>query len=321
MASSTQRPEPPYQQIVAEIRARILTGDLRPGDRVPSIRAIAQRWGVAVATATRAMATLRDDGLVETRVGAGAVVSTLVGHKQPVGPSVPLRPRRAGAFRLALNRKHVLRAAIAIADVEGLDAVSMRRLAAELGVGPMSLYRHVANKDELVMQMTDEVFGEPELPVLGPDGWRAKLELISRRQWQLCRLHLWLPRAISFTRPLLVPNMMAHTEWTLRAIDGLGLPMATRLREALALHALVLTVALSMADEVEAEQETGVTLDRWWLARRTRADELLHSGRFPLLATVPGEVVSDVDGLFEYSLARHLDGFAALVEDPARIRP
>jgi DNA-binding transcriptional regulator YhcF (GntR family)/AcrR family transcriptional regulator len=315
MPSSTQRPEPPYRQIVAEIRARILAGDLRPGERVPSIREIARRWGVALATATRAMAALRDDGLVETRVGAGTVVSTPTGRKQPTGVTAPPRPRRAGVPRQALNRKQTLRTAIAIADTEGLDAVSMRRLAAEFGVGPMSLYRHVSSKDELVTQMTDEVFGEPELPVPGPDGWRAKLELISRLQWELCRRHPWLPRAISFTRPLLVPNMMAHTEWTLRALDGLGLPLTTRIREALTLHALVLTAALSMADEVEAEQETGVTLDRWWLTQRKRADELLHSGRFPLLATVAEEEVSDVDGLFEYGLARHLDGFAVLVED------
>ncbi|WP_220040357.1 TetR/AcrR family transcriptional regulator C-terminal domain-containing protein [Nonomuraea aridisoli] len=177
----------------------------------------------------------------------------------------------------------------------------------------MSLYRRVANKDGLVTGMTDQIFGETELPVPGLEGWRAKLELISRRQWELCRRHLWLPRAVSFTRPLLVSTMMTHTEWTLRALDGLGLPMETRIREALTLHALVHTVALSLADEVEAEQETGVTLDRWWLVQRKRADELLGSGRFPLLATVPAETVADVDGLFEYSLARHLDGFAALV--------
>ncbi|MEV4577075.1 GntR family transcriptional regulator [Nonomuraea jabiensis] len=313
-----QRTDPPYQRIVAEIRARILSGALRPGERMPSIRQIAQRWGVALATATKVMAALRDEGLVETKVGSGAVVSSRTTHKQP---AVPPRPRQPGVPKQALNREQLLRTAIKIADVEGLDAVSMRRLAAELGAGPMSLYRHVENKDELVTQMVDEVFGEPELPVPGPDGWRAKLELISRRQWQLVRRHLWLPRAVSFTRPLLVPNMMAHTEWTLRALDGLGLPMETCIREALALHGLVITVALTMADEIEAEQETGVTLDRWWLAQRNRADELLNSGRFPLLATIAEETVSDLDGLFEYSLARHLDGFAALVEGQARTRP
>lgn len=294
------RPDLPYLRIVAELRARILTGDLRPGDRLPSIRQLAQRWGVAVATATRAMATLRDDGLVEATVGSGTVVSR----------KVPDRPRQV---RQPLTQHQVLRTAIAVADTEGLDAVSMRRLATELGVGPMSLYRHVANKDELVTQMADAVFGEPELPDPGPDGWRAKLELISRQQWDLCRRHLWLPRAISFTRPMLVPNVMAHTEWTLRALDELGLPMSTRIREALTLHALVVTAALSMADEVEAEQETGVTFGGWWLTQRKRSDELLGSGRFPLLAAVEEETVSDLDGLFEYGLARHLDGFAALL--------
>src|SRR5262245_40603256 len=135
---STHR-EPPFLRIVADIRARILAGELRPGERAPSVRQIAQRWGVAIATATKAVAVLRDVGLVEARVGAGTVVSG--------------RVRRQHRPRSVLSREHVLRTAIAIADAEGLDAVSMRRLAAELGVGPMSLYRHVANKDELVTRM------------------------------------------------------------------------------------------------------------------------------------------------------------------------
>ncbi|MGA4987823.1 TetR/AcrR family transcriptional regulator C-terminal domain-containing protein [Nonomuraea bangladeshensis] len=303
MPSST----PPYQQITAEIRARILTGELRPGERMPSIRQIAQRWGVAVATATKVMAALRDEGLVETKVGAGAVVTA--GRGQPAA-----RQRQAGTPKPALNRGQTLRTAIAIADREGLDAVSMRRIAAEMGVGPMSLYRHVASKDELVMQMADEVFGEAGLPEPGPDGWRAKLELIARRQWELCRRHLWLPRAVSFTRPLLAPRVMEHTEWTLRALDGLGLDMATRIREALTLHALVVSASLSMAQEAEAEQETGVTLDRWWRTQQERTGALLGTGRFPLLAAIATETVSDVDALFEYGLARHLDGFAAMLK-------
>ncbi|MEV4108797.1 GntR family transcriptional regulator [Nonomuraea sp. NPDC049695] len=314
MASATHRPDPPYRRIVAEFRTRILAGDLRPGDRVPSIRQIAQRWGVAVATATKVVAALREEGLVEARVGAGTVVSLRAGrNERPSSPSGPPKPRQAGAPKGSLNRRYVLHAAIAIADAEGLDAVSMRRLAAELGTGPMSLYRHVTGKDELVTQMADEVFGETELPDPGPEGWRAKLELVSRRQWELCRRHFWLPEAVSFTRPLLVPNMMAHTEWTLRALDGLGLPAQIRIREALTLPALVSTVALSMAQEAEAAQETGMTLDGWRLIQRKRADELLSSGQFPLLAQVPEETVSDLDGMFDYILGRHLDGFAAMV--------
>ncbi|MFI8524778.1 GntR family transcriptional regulator [Promicromonospora sukumoe] len=330
MSTSSQQAGSPYRQIAGELRARILAGDLRPGDRVPSVRQIAQRWGVAVATATRVTAVLRDEGLVEARVGSGTVVSALAGRERAgravterttaSASAVPVAHRGAGPADGAtsdqgLSRDHLVRAAIEIADTEGLEAVSMRRLAAQLGVGPMSLYRHVANKDELLVAMADRAFGEIDLPRTGPEGWRARLELTARRQWQLCRTHLWLSRTVSFTRPLLVPNMMAQTEWTLRALDGLGLPPTVRMREALALHGLVVTAALSLADEVEAEQDSGVTLDRWHAEQGVRADELLRSGRFPLLASVPGEVARDVDGLFEYSLARHLDGFAALVGD------
>jgi DNA-binding transcriptional regulator YhcF (GntR family) len=314
---SVAQPEPPYLRIAGEIEAKIRSGDLQPGERLPSIRQIADRWGVAIATATRVLATLREDGLVETKVGSGTVVSASLGRPRPSGrakaPAFRLTPRPAGGVKQALSREHLLRTAIAIADVEGADAVSMRRVAAELGVGPMSLYRHIANKDDLVTQMADMVFGEAELPDPGPAGWRNKLELVARRQWSLCWRHFWLPKVVSLTRPSLAPNMMAHTEWTLRALDGLGLSLRTRMQETLALHSLVLNVALSTADEVEAEQETGVTLARWLQAQRTRTEELLASGRFPLLAKVHEETAPDLDELFEYSLARHLDGFAILL--------
>lgn len=289
------RPEPPYRRIVEAVRAQIASGELRAGERMPSTRQLARQWGVAIATATRAMASLRDDGLVETKVGSGTVVRA--------GPPPARHP--------AVGREQIVRTAVAIADAEGLDAVSMRRLASTLGVGPMSLYRHVVSKDDLIALMTDAVFGERELPDPGPEGWRAKLELIARLHWDLCRRHLWLPTVISFTRPLLVPNTVAHTEWTLRALDGLGLSPATTMREAITLPSLVMSVGLSLAAEVEAGQDSGVTFDRWWATREDETASLLRD--FPLLAGIPEDVVTDLDGLFEYALARHLDGFAVLV--------
>ncbi|AXB45421.1 TetR/AcrR family transcriptional regulator C-terminal domain-containing protein [Amycolatopsis albispora] len=291
--------EPPYRRIVSSIQARIDNGELRAGDRLPSIRRIADDWGVAVATATKAMAVLRDSGVLETKVGSGTVVSARASRPR----------RREGA--VAPDRGQLVRAAIGVADAEGLDAVSMRRLATELGVGPMSLYRLVAGKDDLVAQMADTVFGDNELPDPGPDGWRAKLELAARLLWHLAQRHPWLPRVISFTRPMLLPNAMAHTEWTLRALDGLDLSPADRAREAVILPSLVMTTALSLAAEIEAEQSTGETFDLWWLAREARTTDLLHRGNYPRLAAIPHEVVADLDGLFEYALTRHLDGLAA----------
>jgi AcrR family transcriptional regulator len=224
--------------------------------------------------------------------------------------------RRTASTDWKPHRKRLLRCAITIADTEGLDAVSMRRLAAELGVGPMSLYRFVANKDELLTQMADEAFGELDLPRPKLGGWRADLERIARLQGQLCRRHLWLPRVVSFTRPLLMPGMMAQTEWILNALEGLGLPLGIGMREALTLHPFVLTAALSVSKEVEAEQNTGVTLDEGWAATRAHARELLSADRFSLLAMTPGDAAANPDGLFEYGLARHLDGFAVLIAEP-----
>src|SRR5690606_15338121 len=132
----TPPPAPPYRQIAGEIRAWITTGALRPGDRVPSVRQIAQRWGVAIATATRVVAALREEGLVESEVGSGTVVSARTGPARAGGPSTAgpaPAARRPGVSPPPLNRENMLRTAIAIADVEGLDAVSMRRLASELG--------------------------------------------------------------------------------------------------------------------------------------------------------------------------------------------
>ncbi|MFI5658836.1 GntR family transcriptional regulator [Streptomyces sp. NPDC051684] len=309
----TPKPEPPYRVIAAEIRARIDSGELRPGDRVPSIRAIAQRWGVAIATATKVTAHLRAEGIVEAQVGSGTVVSTPAGRRStPATASAPPSAQKGPTPDQELQLR-ILRAAVELADTGGLQALTMRRLAAHLDLGPMSLYRFVASKEELLTEMANLVSGDLSLPDEGPPGWRAKLELVARQQWRLCRRHLWLPHVVSFTRPALVPNMMTHTEWTLRALDGLDLPMDVRLQETLTLHALVITIALSKADEVQAERNTGMTLNRWSDSQRSRRRELLESGRFPLLATFSDDTAPDLDLLFEYGLARHLDGFAVLV--------
>lgn len=107
--------------------------------------------------------------------------------------------------------------------------------------------------------------------------------------------------------------MMAHTEWVLRALDGLGLSMETRIREALTIHTIALMAAASVADEHDAEQDTGLPLDRWRATRRARARGVVDPARFPLIASIPDGTAEDLDALFEYGLARHLDGFAVVL--------
>ncbi|PXY35872.1 GntR family transcriptional regulator [Prauserella flavalba] len=299
---------PPYLRIVASIRDRIADGELAPGDRIPSARQIVREWGVAMATATKVLATLRQEGLAEARTGVGTVV------RAPSAP--PVRRTAEGA----LTRRRVAEAGIAIADEEGLGAVSMRRVAADLGAGAMSLYRHVAGKDELVLLMARDVFARNQPPMPGPPGWRAKLELICRLQWNTYRRHPWLPGLVSMTRPLLIPEAMAHTEWTLAALDGLGLGADERLREAMALPALVRGLALSVTAELEAERASGLTNQQWWLALSGEVGAVLGTGRFPHLAETDGQVAEDLDGVLDLGLTRHLDGLALRVARLSRQR-
>ncbi|MEU6643723.1 TetR/AcrR family transcriptional regulator C-terminal domain-containing protein [Saccharomonospora sp. NPDC046836] len=297
---------PPYLRIVSAIRDRIADGELRPGDRVPSARQLVRDWGVAMATATKALATLRHEGLVEARTGVGTVVRT--------GRRPPQATQRAATAEATLTRQRVVRAGIAVADAEGLDALSMRRVAAELGAGAMSLYRHVAGKHELVLLMARAVFRELPLPDQSPEGWRARLELVCRIQWELFRRHPWLASLISVTRPMLMPEAMAHTEWTLDALGELGLSERERAREAITLPAFVRGLALSAAAEADAERRTGLTNQQWWHSLEHEVGALVGSGRFPQLARFPGDVIHDVDALFAHGLARHLNGLEAATQ-------
>ena len=136
---------------------------------------------------------------------------------------MPARPRVGD-----LSRDRVLAAAIAIADAEGLAALTMRRVAADLGVATMSLYRHVPGKDELVLLMTDAVFGEDPLPQRAPVNWRDRLEMASRRMWAVFRRHPWAAEALSLTRPQVLPNLMSYSEWSLSALRDIGYPAPTR---------------------------------------------------------------------------------------------
>ncbi|UAB95355.1 TetR/AcrR family transcriptional regulator C-terminal domain-containing protein [Dactylosporangium vinaceum] len=298
--------EPPFQRIVARVRAAITAGDLRPGDRVPSTRELMRSYGVAMATATKALNTLRQEGLVEPQPGIGTVVA-----RRP-------RPRAAAGAEGPEPLDRVVSTAIRLADTEGLAALSMRRLAAALGMPTMTLYRHIAGKDELLVRMTDAVFGESPLP--GADtwpGWRAAVATSARLQWGVYRRHPWAAEVMSFTRPPMAERAMAHTEWNLAALEraGLSLPVAMHATIMLANH--VRGTAVNLEWEATAEQDTGVDNVEWFTAQQARFTRITAGGRFPTmrrLAALGGAAVDyELDTIFEFGLTRILDGLAALI--------
>jgi DNA-binding transcriptional regulator YhcF (GntR family) len=311
----------PYMKIAGEIEERVRTGDLRPGDRVPSTRQITKQWGVAIATATKALAELTARGLVRPIPGVGTVVADprplaapSPSHAHPVTPA----SRRTGAAEI--TRERIIQVAIDIADAEGIAALSMRRIAVDMDVATMSLYRWITSKDDLVVGMMDRLMGAGEWPAAPPAGWRAQLEYVARRQWGGYCEHPWLAHVVSLTRPQLSPGAMVHTEWVLQALDPYDLDDMTKFNIVLTLFGHIKGAANGLEAERQAQRDTGLDIDEWMRANDAAFEPTMRSGKFPLLAKL-GEnqgINLDLTGLFEFGLTMLLDGFADLIAGARR---
>ncbi len=296
--------DPPYLRIAADLRRRIDIGEFRPGDRLPSTRALAVEYGVALATAAKALTELGQAGVIRAQPRVGSVVV----------PRAKARP----APERELNRNRVVRAAMAIADADGIEAVSMRAVAARLGVSTMALYRHVPDKDRLVLLMADMAYSEGDYPAVPPDGWRARLEFGARTLWRLYQRHPWLAHLGPLARPLPLPNLLRHGEWIIGALSGLGLPAARILDLQILLYAHGQGLAVHREREIRAEAETGLNDEQWGDAHLDDLQDLAASGVYPnfadMLSGLDGGYDFDLDALFETGLQALLDGFALIID-------
>ncbi|AUG75202.1 GntR family transcriptional regulator [Kitasatospora sp. MMS16-BH015] len=309
-------------EIVAELRGRIESGELGAGERVPSTRDITRQWGVAMATATKVLAELRREGLVRAVPGVGTVVAE---RERPAGGGQPGEggersgTRRRAGVEQALTLERIVVTAVAVADGEGLAAVSMRRVAAELGVATMSLYRHVTDKDDLLLRMMDQVFAQWPLPAEPAGGWRDRVGLAARLIWRMFRAHPWLASALSVTRPQPLTNAIPIGEWVLAALAAEGLDLETALTTYLVILNFVRGTAINLESEAESEARTGLDQDQWMDSQEPDVLALLATGAYPTFARV-AEVGYDfdLDSLFEFGLERMLDGVAPMIEARAR---
>jgi AcrR family transcriptional regulator len=213
----------------------------------------------------------------------------------------------------ALSRPRIVGAAIAIADEEGLGALSMRRIAGALGVGAMSLYRYVPGKDELIDLMVDHVYAEgPDLDERG--SWRERLEVACREEWTLYHRHPWLLH-VHQGRPLLGPNSLRATEATLRILDGTGLDGREMIDAIVTTSSWVAGLARTSVEASRAESETGVSDAEWWAAQEPYLVDALAGVRYPMLGRVAdsGGFEGPHDRTFEFGLRRLLDGLESLI--------
>jgi AcrR family transcriptional regulator len=203
-----------------------------------------------------------------------------------------------------------VRAAIAIADRDGLDALTMRRVAEQLGAGTMSLYWHVRNKDELIELMRDQVVGEQTLKAASGD-WRSDLATFARDVRQTFLRHPWLASLLG-GRPPLGPNSLRQDELSLAIVSGLEVDEQTRTAIPSAVYFFVVGYVLREGAEREVQRHTGVTEQEWRASVAPYIERVLASGEYPnLQRVVAGGGGLDDDATFEFILEFLLDGTAA----------
>ena len=153
--------------------------------------------------------------------------------QRPLPPGLDLlwgrRERGKRGPRPGLSADAIVEAAVRVADAEGLEAISMARVAAELGVTTMALYRYVASKDELLQLMFDASALGAESLVIEGDGWRSRLRAWAIIQRDMLDRHPWITQ-MPMPAPPLAPNSLHFVERALQALDGTGLAGAEKMR-------------------------------------------------------------------------------------------
>ena len=205
-------------------------------------------------------------------------------------------PAPSGNRGGGLTREAIVAAAIAVADSEGLDAVSIRRVAGDLRVRPMSLYTHIASKEDLLDLMVNEVVAEALVPEPPPDDWRAAVREIAVRSHDAFVAHPWTLQAFS-QRPRVGPNTLRHAEQSSAAVAGLGLDPRTA------------ATLLAVVDDYALGHAMRAIFTPHEAKLRELVDERLSKvdpSDFPHLTA--GELALPRDDSFELGLEALLDG-------------
>lgn len=233
-------------------------------------------------------------------------------EKPQAFPSVWTRPR-AGREQPALSREQIVAEALRLLDEEGIDALSMRKLGGRLGAGATSLYRHVANKDELIELAVDEIYGEIEVPASpDPANWRADTARCAHSLRATILRHPWLASVLGeLGMSYLGPNWMRASEAMLNLLTTARFPADEADRALSTLVAYVTGMATSEAAWLNVLARSGqdeqTAVERLWPAAEKAAQDypLLREGYAEQRGTDPRAAREEG---FRYGLDRVLDG-------------
>jgi AcrR family transcriptional regulator len=239
------------------------------------------------------------------------------------------RERGKRGPRPGLSADAIVEAAVRLADAEGLEAVSMARVAHELGFTTMSLYRHVASKEELLQLMWNASALGAESLVLEGDGWRPRLRMWSTVQREMLDRHPWVTQ-MPMAAPPLAPNSLIFVERGLETLDGTGLADTDKLRILGLLTSYTLTDARMAYDAARAGRATGADGEPgesgdpgapWTFDALLR--ELVDEKTYPRLHRIAWSPGSDSQPSereeFLFGVDRILDGVQALIDRAARL--
>jgi AcrR family transcriptional regulator len=227
----------------------------------------------------------------------------------------------------SLSRAEIVDAAIAVADAEGSDAISMRRIAQVLRSGTMSLYWHVANKEQLLDLMLDVLITEVSVPEPSGD-WQADLRALARNHRAMLLRHRW---AMDFVggRPPLGPNTLLNLDRSLALLDGIGLDVPTAMNILMTVLTYVMGAALREMREMRVQrdqEQSGITAAEWEPVLTAWRDRLADDGRFSRVVRfldegIDPDAAETRDERFEFGLDCVIDGIAAKVAESGRTSP
>ncbi|GAA3215815.1 TetR/AcrR family transcriptional regulator [Nonomuraea helvata] len=230
-----------------------------------------------------------------------------------------MRPERpARGPKPVYSRRQITEAAVRIADAEGLEAATMRRIAAEIGAGAMSLYRYVPSRDDLIALVADRLQGEIDVTGMPSDDWRADLTRYAYGVRAMWLRHPWIS-TVHRALHSYGPNQLLLVERVMGALDA-----HVSIDENLAFMALLngyvesaVREEISWAEEV---RRSGLSEPEWLARSIPRVQQLLKSGRYPIFTKIVVQGRQPRLGpedRFRYGLERVLDCIAAALPSTA----
>ncbi|MFI9764275.1 TetR/AcrR family transcriptional regulator C-terminal domain-containing protein [Streptomyces sp. NPDC051963] len=220
------------------------------------------------------------------------------------------RPERTGRGpKPAYTRADIAAAAMRIADAEGLDAVSMRHVAAKLGCGTMSLYNYVPRKEDLYELMIDAIGAEHEIREPSGD-WRADMLRNALETRAIMHRHTWVPRLMSGVYGF-SPNTLRYLEHCLACLEPLDLPYGVKMELVALLNGVVTTYTANEIATAERTRSMPWTEEEENAVRIAYLGSQVATGAYPLLAAAFAEASGpiDLEAVFERALGRVLDAF------------